>query len=718
MKILLIDNHDSFTYNLYQLIGQINHTPPQVIQNDDSSWNEACLRDFDRIVISPGPGQVHRETDFGISRSVILKSEVPVLGVCLGHQGIGWLYGAQLQLASEPYHGRASLIWHHQSPLFKGIPSPFSVIRYHSWVLATQLPHTLQMTAWTTDVLGNTVVMGLQHQTRPLYGVQLHPESILSQYGHQLLKNFLDPPFSKEESRTLPPRQKYGISHLNEILDSATTPPFKLRSSRFDRWIEPESVFRMLYSKSDYSFWLDSSKIQENSRFSFMGDTDGPHSEILFYQTFSKILTLRTQKKVKQFKKNIFLHLKESLFKRQLQFPFEFPFIGGFVGYLGYEMKQECGIPGSWNSTLPDSAWIFSDRLLVFDHQERVIYALELFKDLEDSHPSPAAYAHTWLNQIEETLKTLWNTDQNFQTLPLLPLSQSAAPVLFHPRHSKAEYLDRIKQCQEWIQVGESYELCLTNSWSTPAHANPIDLYCTLRHLNPAPYGAFLKFSDFSILSSSPECFLKGDLSGKIQTKPIKGTAPRSQHPITDLQIQSTLQTDEKNQAENLMIVDLLRNDLGRICTIGSVVVEKLMALETYATVHQLVSTISGQIPPHTTHLDVLEIAFPGGSMTGAPKERSIALLDELEGVARGPYSGTLGYLSLNGTLEQSIVIRALIQDSNGLTVHAGGAITALSHPETEYNETLLKAQASMRTVAMTLTGHPHQFKINDPSFY
>ncbi len=188
MKTLLIDNHDSFTYNLFQLLGEVNGEEPTVVRNDEVSWTELSLLDFDNVVISPGPGRPEREADFGICAEAIRDCELPLLGVCLGHQGLATAYGGEVSPAPEPIHGRLSTIVHDGSPLFAGIPRGFEAVRYHSLRVAEPLPAALKPVAWT----GDGVVMALEHRSRPLWGVQFHPEAVCTEYGRRLLENFRD----------------------------------------------------------------------------------------------------------------------------------------------------------------------------------------------------------------------------------------------------------------------------------------------------------------------------------------------------------------------------------------------------------------------------------------------------------------------------------------------------------------------------------------------
>ena len=242
--------------------------------------------------------------------------------------------------------------------------------------------------------------------------------------------------------------------------------------------------------------------------------------------------------------------------------------------------------------------------------------------------------------------------------------ASAAATVEFTPSRERARYLDDIAACKREIAAGESYEICLTNELRSSVQVDPLTLYRELRRRNPAPYAAFLRFGRMSILSSSPERFLQIDRDGWIEAKPIKGTAPRGATAAEDRRIREALATSEKTRAENLMIVDLLRNDLGAVSELSSVSVPKLMHVETYQTLHQLVSTIRGRRRADVSPVECIRAAFPAGSMTGAPKLRTMDIIDRLEGRPRGVYSGAIGFLGLNDAVDLSVVIRTLVADA------------------------------------------------------
>lgn len=267
-------------------------------------------------------------------------------------------------------------------------------------------------------------------------------------------------------------------------------------------------------------------------------------------------------------------------------------------------------------------------------------------------------------------------------------------PVELRLRRSPEHYRDDIEACKRYLTAGHSYEICLTNKLVADASPDPIELYRALRRANPAPFAAYLRFGDLAVLSSSPERFLAVDRNGWAEARPIKGTSRRGGTPEEDAHLTHDLGADEKSRAENVTIVDLLRNDLGRVCEVGTVSVPELMRVETYKTVHQLVSSVRGRLRAEVGAAECVRACFPPGSMTGAPKVRTMEIIDELEGEARGVYSGAIGYLGLGGGCDLSVAIRTIVLDGGSASIGAGGAIVTQSDPEDELKEMLLKARA------------------------
>ncbi|MEU2538549.1 aminodeoxychorismate synthase component I [Streptomyces iakyrus] len=930
MKTLLIDNYDSYTYNLFQLIAEVNGEEPVVVRNDAPVDGLPDLRAFDNLVVSPGPGHPGEARDFGIGGRLLATSPVPVLGVCLGHQGIALGEAGLVGPAPEPRHGHLSTIRHDGRDLFHGLPQHFTAVRYHSLAVREPLPESLEATAWAED----GVLMGLRHRSRPLWGVQFHPESVLTEYGHRMLVNFRNltaeragklrtkntavpsheqlrrrvvvpecdagarrpvggllglgglrrpvaaavfqvaavtqaranalggsgatglgettpssrptPPAgvglrteSVAESPVAPtpggaaaaagpgagpeaaasapaagvgprpesvasspaaevgprpeplasaplsgtpvgaapgadpeavasdpaagvgPRPESvafgpdavgsgegvpaaGVRLPSEAVSSSPTAPaprgaapvpgqespatgasavpaargrkvapdsvaiprprrpdrvgYRLHTRRVSGAVDAEAVFSRMFAGSPRSFWLDSSLVEPGrSRFSFLGDDQGPLAEFVRYDVGAGRCEIeREGRPLRRVRASVFDYLKRQLTSRRVDatgLPFDFT--GGYVGYFGYEMKADCGSANRHRSPTPDAAWLFADRVIVVDHEEGFTYAVCLAEDT----PQAAREAADWLEGVLAGLSCV-ATERPPLPGPPEPADPGAAePWLVRDR---ATYLADIEACRQALRSGTSYEVCLTNAARLPAPPDPLEFYRTLRRDNPAPYAAFLRFGELEVAGSSPERFLRIGRDGTAEARPIKGTAPRGDGPEEDARLRDALASDAKTRAENLMIVDLLRNDLGQVCRTGTVRVSKLMATETYATVHQLVSTVQGRLRDGTDAVDCVRVCFPGGSMTGAPKLRTLEIIDTLETEARGVYSGALGYFGCGGGADLSIVIRTAVFADGLMHLGAGGAIVLGSDPDAEYEEMLLKTAAPMRAL------HPH----------
>jgi para-aminobenzoate synthetase len=363
------------------------------------------------------------------------------------------------------------------------------------------------------------------------------------------------------------------------------------------------------------------------------------------------------------------------------------PFGGGFVGYLGHEARHECGHPVRHRSPTPDAVWVAVDRFVAVDHREAVTHLVAL---VPDGTPTPP----TWLDATAATLAGLRPLPEPPPAPAVDPGAVAAALVADRDR-----YLADIRRCVDHLSDGDSYEICLTTHAEVAAAVDGFTVHRRLRRANPAPYGAYARLGGVEIACASPERFLRVTADSTVETRPIKGTAPRGATLAEDDALATALASDPKTRAENLMIVDLLRNDLHRVCEPGSVAVPRLMAVERHATVHQLVTTVSGRLREGLAAVDALRACFPGGSMTGAPKHRTLQLLDEIEGEARGVYSGTLGWLGFDGAADLAIVIRTAVRHGGTWRVGAGGAVVLDSDPAAEYEEMLLKAAVPLRAL-------------------
>jgi para-aminobenzoate synthetase len=453
--------------------------------------------------------------------------------------------------------------------------------------------------------------------------------------------------------------------------------------------VDAERAYLALYAGAGTAFWLDSSRVDPGlSRWSFLGDTAGRYAEVLSYRVGSGAVAVRRHGRVTEEPGTVFDVLQRRLAGPAPDGPgLPFELAGGYVGYFGYELKADCGAAAAHRAGPPDAVWLRPDRLVAIDHAAGRTWLVVLA-------PPRGVLDLPWLDRTAAGLSAL---PAGPLPPPPRPAPLAAAPLESLLRRGRDRYLADIAACERALLAGESYEICLTDAVRLAAPADPVGTYRWLRRHNPAPYAALLRHGPLLVAGSSPERFLRIGADRWAESRPIKGTAPRGGDPAADEALRRGLVTDAKTRAENVMIVDLLRNDLGRICEIGSVSVPRLFATETYSTLHQLVSTVRGRLRPDVTAVGAVRAAFPGGSMTGAPKLRTMSILDGLETAARGVYAGALGWLGPGDTADLAIVIRTLVGWGGTASVGAGGAIVLGSDPAREYAEMLLKAAAPLR---------------------
>jgi para-aminobenzoate synthetase component I len=358
----------------------------------------------------------------------------------------------------------------------------------------------------------------------------------------------------------------------------------------------------------------------------------------------------------------------------------DIPFAGGALGYWSYDLaRQNFGLVARAQHELPLLSVAVYDWALVIDH--------ELKRCRLVSH---LRYA--------DTPKLLLKIEQRLRG----DVPELRNDFVVHgevtSNFSAASYQAAFAQVQSYLHAGDCYQINLAQRLSAPATGDAYTAYLALRELSPAPFSAFMNLPNLQILCASPERFLSVN-NGWVETKPIKGTRPRHADKTRDAALAEELLHHPKDRAENLMIVDLLRNDLGKNCVAGSVSVPKLFALESYANVHHLVSTVQGKLAVGRDALDVLRDSFPGGSITGAPKQRAMQIIDELEPNARGVYCGVIGYIGFDGNMDSNIVIRTLVYHDGVIQAHVGGGIVADSNCAAEYQETWDKAAALLKLI-------------------
>ncbi|MFM7014242.1 MAG: aminodeoxychorismate synthase component I [Actinomycetota bacterium] len=430
----------------------------------------------------------------------------------------------------------------------------------------------------------------------------------------------------------------------------------RLHLEKLNGWVNPSDAFIALHRKDEFAFWLDRSTNKSES-LSVIGSAGsiiraGDEALQLVRQELADWQGLECDSDI------------------------PFSFRPGLVGYLGYELGSS-----QREGNHPKAQFMKVDRAMVFDHQNRQMYFIGVFEAKADFD--------TWYQAALLRLALIGGE------LAAFKVNTPRAEIFsIRPRHSDQEYLELIARAREHIAKGDAYQICLTNQIAIELKASALRTFLDLRESSPAPYSSYLKLGGLEIVSTSPEQFLKVTPEGLVSTKPIKGTRPRSQDALQDQKLATELRENEKERAENLMIVDLMRNDLGRVCEPESVVVESLFSVESYATVHQLVSEVIGKLKSAESAVSAIAATFPAGSMTGAPKIRAMEILESLESGPRDIYSGAIGYLGQDGSVDLGMTIRTLVFEGDWATLGVGGGITIDSDPLSELEETKLKARA------------------------
>lgn len=447
-----------------------------------------------------------------------------------------------------------------------------------------------------------------------------------------------------------------------------------------------------------FSFILDSRLNEESlGRYSFVGSQ--PFA--IFKSKGKKIYLWQREEGERELEGNPFYVLQEYINSFELisEIPQDVPpFTGGAVGYFGYDLGEQIeDLPGESldDLQLPDCYLAFYEKVYAYDHllNKSYLFALGLSKDEKEARDMA-------VQNMKELYKEISNISYRKPEESYTNYNDNRRKAETKSNFSFEQYCQIVAKAKEYIAAGDIYQVNLSQRFETSLDISPLDLYIKLRTINPAPFASFLNFDEVAIASASPERFLS--LTGKkVETRPIKGTRPRGSNSVEDEKMKNELLNSEKDRAELVMIVDLERNDLGRVCMPGTVKVPELIVLETYATVFHLVSTVEGILPPDKDIIDILLASFPGGSITGAPKIRSMEIIDELEGVKRNVYTGSIGYISFNGNVDLNIVIRTFVIKNNRVYFQVGGGIVADSVPEKEYQETLDKAKALVESLGL-----------------
>lgn len=695
LQILLIDCYDSYTFNLYDLLYKASENACVIVVHWDKMspdlWED--ILQFDAIVVGPGPGH---PAEYSSILNRIWQLNIPVMGICLGFQSLALYHGATIErMPNLPWHGRVSSVTTSNTFIFDGI-SAVKGMRYHS-LYANKIPiDSLQILAQSDE---DNIVMSIKATNFPHFGILYHPESVGSSESLKIFKNFLslaDTPniqcvnsFSKSANGFSHNLNRYDISPAAFILKSGS-PSLQIHSVEIP-WVEPLALADCIQKSGDPICFLDSAK--KPGRYSILGILTGPLARIIHYEKATNTTEIRICKD------NSFVRINNDLWSTVADFMNQhkaikpdtnLPFYGGIMGIIGYECSDlstksvsNASFPLDFQQTTVDAELAFVDRSFVFDLETKKLFVQTLT-------PLNETCSEWWGELLASTCNTKLD---NLSCLHSFDGKQNFGLVQSFPK--KEVYCESVKACQEHLLAGDSYEMCLTDTTfvSAPPELSDFEMYMRARSLNPATFAGFVRLNHFTLLCCSPERFLQFR-DDRCLFSPIKGTLKREGHMSLEEARKKLL--NEKDMGELNMIIDLIRNDLHQLAKKNSVHVPELYSVEEHSNVYSLLSNIYGRIESPITAWDVLSKSFPPGSMTGAPKLRSVRMLEPLEQHGRGIYSGTLGYWDVTGSAEFNVIIRSAFKykADDYWRIGAGGAVTILSSPEGEYEEMVLKANS------------------------
>ncbi|MEJ4099487.1 chorismate-binding protein [Corynebacterium mastitidis] len=598
IQVLVVDNYDSYTNNIADLITQISGTVPVILQRADlnrSHWDMDS--GITHVVLAPGPGHPSTEHDMAAVNELIDEITIPLLGICFGHQAIALRFGADVEQI-EPHHGSVEACYHSDHDLFVDIPSPFDVVRYHSLSMV-EGSDLVEPIAW--DSAGE--VLALQVHGRNITGVQFHPESVLTSHGEQLLRNFLGIR-TEENSGAWTPIEEPERSAWYLPTEVAIEP----LSIRASDTLSPE--------KWDIA-WLDSADRRSwTGQYSYFAIADRQHAPTIEWSAWRETERIRLNGQPAQTasKADVAAVLADAhtLARSSRIDAIPSPFQGGWIGAIGYEASEDTRRHDANDINM---AITYFDTVLVVDHVAGNSWLI-LGKDKCTNDRLMAL--------VRETVATSGSQERGKGKVPK-PTPRDADQLTIQHIDEQI-YQGMFNHVQEFLHQGDAYEVNLTHKIRVNLENVDVDLarlYSSLRASNPAPYSAMIRIGDVQLLSSSPEQFLRFDANRYMSTRPIKGTMPRSTTPQEDASNSAQLASDPRFIAENLMVADLLRHDLAGISVPGTRATPELLSVESYSSVHQLVTAVTGRARDDISAASAISAILPGGSMTAPQSDAS-----------------------------------------------------------------------------------------------
>jgi len=463
----------------------------------------------------------------------------------------------------------------------------------------------------------------------------------------------------------------------------------------------PVSALKKIES-GDYAFLLESVEGGEKwGRYSFLGTEPS-----VIFRSKSTHIEIVEKGRIERQERNPIDSLRALLSRYRPVVSPDLPrFHGGAVGYFGYDVVrfiEELPEIGKDDLNLWDSVFMVTDSVLVFDN---INHRIKIIANAYVPNPNEAKRAYSEaVGKIERVIEKLRLPASPYDKAEKNKPAGRVSPSEFKSNFEPAGFMEAVKKTKEYIQAGDIIQAVISQRWKTKLDVSPFDLYRALRVLNPSPYMFYLKMGSDFLVGSSPEVMVRVE-GDKVETRPIAGTRPRGRDEKEDAELEKELLSDPKERAEHIMLVDLARNDMGRVAEIGTVKVDELMVVERYSHVMHIVSNVVAKLAEGKDAFDVIKATFPAGTLSGAPKVRAMEIIEEMEPNRRGAYGGAVGYFSFSGNMDTCITIRTFVIRGDEILIQAGAGIVADSDPEREYNETVNKVKALIRAVEMVKKG-------------
>jgi para-aminobenzoate synthetase len=721
MQILLIDNYDSFTFNIYQYLLELGHTV-QYYRNDELTIEQISqmvnAQEIDVIFLSPGP---KAPQDAGICLDIVREfyKTVPIFGICLGHQAIAEALGGKVVPAKDIMHGKVSKIIAHDIGIMRGLRE-FNATRYHSLAVErSSLPSSLIITAETAgsedQQSDGGEIMALKHRDYPIESVQFHPESILTPVGKHLIEKFLNSIHLdqqnnqhqyKQQATVIPLKNFQNDAIHNNTISSLTffnifTQLYKKLGKNSVCLLDSASGLQLDNAENIGGIFPKFDLILANGKLQVI--TEYPQIKQAFIDEFSDIYnSVDDYFAVQNMKFSDYFGRIRNLFQVSPDHNFKLSYSNGLIGYFSYEYLHN--LERISRNNLQDYNYAefhltyYAHILHVVDNQ-LVLLTNSITDDVESE-----------LVQIRQIIEDV--TPVPSQNSSPTAASNSSDLEFSTSTLTHDEFIKAGDKAKQYIIAGDIFQVQISIRRQILALIDPLLVYSYLRQINPSPY-MFLysrpeRTHQFTLISNSPELQLKVE-GGEVLIRPIAGTSKGKGSTDQERELKrSELINSPKEQAEHIMLVDLARNDIGKWCKPGSVAVDDLLSVAEYANVFHIVSSVRGTLQDDVDSMCIFESTFPAGTLTGAPKVRAMEIISELERFERGAYGGAFGFFDFSGNILSSIIIRTIVQVDDSCYVQSAAGIVYDSDLEDEYNETLHKTSTLKQVLANVLQDPPH----------